>query len=177
MNKKEIASEIIQAKPNLPKKEILEKLTFKWNKEGLSTWDGGYDLNEDLREKVVELLEKEFRTKNSDYANILRFILKQEIKNCYESETSTQALSISYDRLADLEFYEDIPLLLKANDETSFDANCALFKNRLFYKGYENVMNYLKSSKELDKDIIESIQYYAEYFGYDKEDVKEDEKG
>jgi len=177
MNKEDIASKIIEAKPNIPEQEVLDKLIFKWNEESLSTWDGGYDLNEGLREKVVEFLDEKFQTKNPDYANILRFILEQEIKNCYESEISTQALSISYDRLARLEFYEDIPLLLSANDDTSFDANCALFKNRLFYKGYENVMEYLKSNKEIDQEIIDKIQYYAEYIGCDKEDVKDEEKG
>ena len=68
-------------------------------------------------------------------------------------------------------YYEDIPLLLSANN-TSFDANCALYKDRLFYKGYDNVMKYLKSNTEIDDDIIEGIQYYAEFFGYDKDEEK-----
>lgn len=177
MSKEEIAAIIVEAKPNLPKQDILDKLTFKWNKEGLSTWDGGYDLNEDLREGVIEYLEEAFKANNAEYAKILRFFLKEEIKSCYGSETSTHALKICYDRLAYLEFYEDIPLLLSANDDTSFDANCSLYKNRLFYKGYEDVMNYLKSNKDIDKEIIESIQQYAEQYGYDKRKVKEEEKG
>jgi hypothetical protein len=177
MNKEEIFLKIKEARPNLPEEEVLNKITFNWNKEGLSTWDGGYDLNEKLREEVVELLEEEFRTKNPDYAKILRFLLRQEIENCSESEASTQTLRISYDRLADLEFYEDIPLLLSANDDTSFDAHCSLYKNRLFYKGYENVMKYLKSNEKIDEEIIERIQYYAEYFGYDKEAVKDEDRG
>jgi len=177
MNKKEIITKIIAAKPNLPAQEILDRMVFNWNKEGVSTWDGGFDLNEKLREGVIEGLAEEFRINNADYPEILRFFLKEEIKNCDASETSTDALRICYDRLAYLEFYEDLPLLLSALDDTSFDANCALYKNRLFYKGYKNVMNYLTSNDTIDKEIIESIQYYAEYFGYDKEDVKEEEKG
>ena len=163
-----IIEKIIAAKPNLPDGETVLHLTFKWNKEGLSTWDGGEDLNETIREKVILALEKHLRENDADFRAILIFLLKQEIKNCYESDILTAGLRIAYDSLANLKYLEDIPLLLAANDETSFDANCGLFKDRLFYNGYEETMKYLKSNKEIDIAIVERIQYYATYFGYDK---------
>ncbi len=173
MNKENIVSEIIKSLPELPDDDVLKQIVFKWNKEDLSPWDGGYDLNEKKREEVVKLLRKKFETKNPEYAKILRFLLQQEIKNCYEGEFSNQTLSTCYDRLADLRFYEDIPLLLSANNDAGFDANCALYKDRLFYNGYENIMAYLKSNQEIEEHIIEGIQYYAEYFGYDKNDTND----
>lgn len=164
-----IVEKIIQSKPKLPPENMLLQIAFKWNKEGLSTWDGGEDLNEEIRGKVTQLLEENFKQKDSDFRAILRFLIKQEIRNCYESEILTTALRICYDNLAELKYLEDIPLLLAANDDTSFDANCGLFKDRLFYNGYKAVMKYLHSNKEIDLALIEKIQYYAEHFGYDKE--------
>lgn len=174
MDANEIASRIIQSIPGLPDQEVLDKLVFRWNEEGLSPWDGGHDVHGELRESVMELLEANIRANNLDFAAFLRFILQQEIHNCCQGEMSTLALRISYDRLAALEFLEDIPLLLEAND-ASFDANCALYKNRLFYRGYEHVMQYLLATQ--DQDVLERVRWYAEAYGYDKEPVREEEKG
>ena len=167
MKIKEIIERISEAIPNLPESIVLEKIIFKWNDKDLGTWDGGFDLNELIREAVVKSLREEFNKSNVEYVEIIRFILKQEIENCCESQMSTETLRVCYDSLANLKAYEDIPLLIRANG-ASFDANCALFKDRIFYNGYENVMSYLKSNKKIDKEIIESVEYYAEQFGYNK---------
>ena len=168
MDKLVIVSKIEMYKPELPNKEVLDAIAFNWNKEGLSAWDGGYDLNESLRSDVVLLLEKVFKTKDTEYAAILRFLLEQEIKHSYEGEVATETLSIVYDSLANLKFYEDIALLLSAIFDTCFDAHCALYKDRLFYNGYDNVMKYIKSNYAINKEIIEQIQFCAETLGYDK---------
>lgn len=166
MTIKEIATQIITLKPNLPTPSILEKITFQWNKKGLSAWHGGHDVNEEYREDLIDILEKEFEKNDPEYANILRFLLQQEIKNCYHSETMLEPLRTCYDSLADLKLYQDIPLLLSAIDDSSFDANLGLTKTRLFDNGYENVMAYLTSNEHIDQETIDRIQYYAEYFGY-----------
>ncbi|WP_445710667.1 hypothetical protein [Flavobacterium sp.] len=164
-----IIEEIDEARPNLPNEEILLTIAFKWNDVELTTWDGGFDLNEKEREKIVNLLAPNFIKKDSDYLEILRFLLKQEIENCCEGEFCSTTLHNCYDYLANYKNLEDVLLLLAANDDTSFDANSALFKDRLFYNGYSNVINYLKSQKNIDEEIIESLEYYGNYFGYKDE--------
>ena len=169
MKAEEIVAKILEAKPNLPEKEILLPITLKWNKKDLSVWDGGFDLNDELRQEVVKQLVPYFRENNPDFAAILRFLLQQETLSCYEYETSTWVLTECYNSLSELRFLEDIILLLEAT-EASFDAHCALYKNRMFLNGYKNVMKYLNSNKRIEKDDIERIQYQAAYFGYDQKD-------
>ncbi|MVO09806.1 hypothetical protein GOQ30_11610 [Flavobacterium sp. TP390] len=164
-----IIEAIDAAKPNLPSKEILSTIAFKWNNNELTTWDGGFDLNEKKREKIVHLLAPNFIKKDSNYLEILRFLLSQEIENCCEGEFCTTTLRNCYDYLANYKNLEDVLLLLSANDDTSFDANSALFKDRLFYNGYTNVIKYIKSQKNIDKEIIERFEYYGNYFGYNAE--------
>lgn len=166
MTPKEILDKINIAKPKLPNNEVLALIAFKWNNDELDTWDGGFDLNEKTRSNIIELLIPNFIIKDNDYLEILRFLLKQEIENSNESESFLVTLQTCYDSLADYKHLEDIPLLLAANNDTSFDANCALSKDRLFYNGYNNVMNYLKSNKDIDENIIEQIEYYADSFKY-----------
>lgn len=163
---KMILSEIIKAKPFLPSSETLSLIEFKWNDEDLSVWDGGFDINEEIRIKVSELLYPNFEKIDFDYLEILRFIIRQEIENCSEAEFLSTTLHCCYDYLANYKLLEDIPLLLSANDDTSFDANCGLFKDRLFFMGYKNVIDYMKSVSVPDLESIERLEYYAEYYGY-----------
>ena len=163
MKPETIVSDIIKALPHLPAEKTWQQLIFRWNKNGLSPWEGGYDVNETVREKVIEILDKKIEKGDADQRAVVRFLIRQEIKNCHQGEMSTFGLMWCYERLAAIKFYEDILLLLAAIDETSFDANCALPKNRLFYNGYENVMAYLEGSEMVDDEVIERIRHYAKY--------------
>lgn len=162
-----IVNGIVSGKPQLPPNEVLEKIRFQWNDEELDTWDGGFDLNEETRKSVVQGLEKRKLLTDPELIDILRFLLKQEIENCIESECLTDVLTTCYDSLANFRHLEDVPLLLEAN-HSSFDAHCGLFKDRLFYNGYASVMQYLKTTQTVDKEIVDGVSFYAEYFGYDK---------
>ncbi|MEM1120220.1 MAG: hypothetical protein AAGJ18_07205, partial [Bacteroidota bacterium] len=106
-----IVEEIIAAKPNLPSEKITQNLVFNWNEQGLSTWEGGRDLNEETRKKVISLLKAALEDKRVNFRKILIFLLKQEIKDCYESEYLTEGLRVCYNSLASLKFIEDVPLL------------------------------------------------------------------
>jgi len=154
-----IVSAILKAKPALPDESLLAELIFQWNDEELDEWDGGEDLHERFRETVIMALEQSFKTQDPKLAAILRFLLRQEIDNCAYAGLSMPGLRICYDQLAALKNYEDLELLMEALTCSS-DAAMGLFKNRLFYLGRENVLNYLKS-READPETIEQFEYYA----------------
>lgn len=154
-----IVSAILKSKPALPEQSILDDITFQWNDEELDGWDGGKDLHERLREEVIFSLEEHFIREGEELTGALRFLLRQEIDNCSQAALSMPGLRICYDRLAALKHYEDLELLMEALT-CSFDASLGLFKNRLFYLGRENVLDYLKQ-KEADPETIEQFEYYA----------------
>lgn len=117
------------------------------------------DLHELLRENVIRGLEKHMISGDGELAAALRFLLRQEIDNCAQADLSMPGLRICYDQLAALKHYEDLELLMEALT-CSFDASLGLFKNRLFYLGRENVLDYLKQTGA-DPDTIEQFAYYA----------------
>lgn len=155
----QIVAAILKSKPSLPDESILRDITFQWNDEELDGWDGGKDLHERVREEVIFSLEQHFIREGDEMAETLRFLLRQEIDNCSRADLSMPGLRICYDRLAALKHYEDLEILMEALT-CSFDASIGLFKNRLFYLGHDNVLNYLKQ-KGTDPETIEQFEYYA----------------
>lgn len=154
-----IVSEILKSKPGLPGEDILNELVFKWNDEELDEWDGGQDVHEKIREEVVLLLQKLMQEGDQQLAEAWRFLLQHEVINCSKASLSMPGLRVCYDELAALKQYQDLELLMEALT-ASFDSSVSLFKNRLFYLGHDNVLNYLQQ-KETDPEIIEQFQYYA----------------
>lgn len=155
----QIVAAILKSKPALPGEGILHDIAFQWNDEELDGWDGGKDLHEKLREEVILSLKDYFDKEDQELADILRYLLRQEIDNCSRAALSMPGLRVCYDRLAALKHYEDLELLMEALT-CSFDASLGLFKNRLFYLGHQNVLNYLKQ-KGTDPETMEQFEYYA----------------
>jgi|GEM_PF-5522616 len=154
-----IVAAILKAKPCLPDESILHDIAFQWNDDELDGWDGGKDLHEMLREEVILSLRSYFEKQDQELAEALRYLLRQEIDNCSQAALSMPGLRVCYDQLAALKHYEDLELLMEALT-CSFDASLGLFKNRLFYLGHENVLNYLKQ-KGTNSETMEQFEYYA----------------
>jgi hypothetical protein len=168
MTAETILANILESKPALPSIEVLDEIAFQWNEEGLSCWDGGEDLHEDLRSEVVELLEPHFESKDPDFLPVLRFLIQQESRNSRESETCTSDLRPLYEYLAAYRRMEDVVLLLDAVQNTSFDASLALDKDRLFWNGYQEVIEFVRANYENGEDLVESLAFFGDYFGFDQ---------
>lgn len=172
MTAETIVAQIHDHKPNLPPAEALLPITFSWNEEGLSCWDGGVDLNEDLRDDVFDLLEPTFETKDEDYLPILRFLLQQEIKNSRYGETCPWNFRSIFEYVAAFRKMEDVVLLLEAIQDTCFDASLALNKDRLFWNGYQEVIEYVRTHYENGEDLVDDLAFFGDYFGFDQPDWK-----
>lgn len=163
---KKIVKAVLAARPNLPTEEFLAPIRFQWNEPGLSAWDGGNDVNEDLRWDVIDALEPEFDLNDIANRQILRFLVEQERLNSYHGETVSEGMRSCFNGLSDLRQLDDVYILFTAIDNSSFDANLALDKDRMFYCGYAPVMEFIRNHPDWDQDSVERMEWYADYFGF-----------
>jgi|GEM_PF-3051438 len=158
MTPSEFVQLALQACPNLPAPEVLDKVDFKHN--GKDGWDDSDDANAYFREEVVELL---FAIDHRTYHDLIRYLLKAELEYASEETMMRETLRQLTFMIYQLGAIEDIPLLVQAKTDTCFDAGIGLDLELVFGLDRHATKAHFQAHPDSKYDVVACIEKYEDY--------------
>lgn len=144
---------------------IIEEATFiqqiEFKDNGEEGWNEQADLNDDFREEVVKELYKDYT--HSDKPFIHKLWLAEH-EHCYELTLLTACFRQITFMLYTIATVEDIPMLMDAKLNTSFDASCGLDVDLMFPVDPKvAIAYYTQNPYSKEDDIVENLEKYSHY--------------